>query len=306
MALVEIDVNVIYFLFVMAVIAMIGGLIIGYAVLRRMTGPIAQQFMVARRRVQSLVLQLAPNNLWRFIPVIKKFGNIWYTEEGPIRVTAAHVHPTVGLLPTVIENTVAADPNDDFAFYANQLAAQNQNKLPSLVDIIVFLKDREKSLKDILGVVVDIKNGRLTTREAVETIMEKREVPREDGFAYQSILNRIEVAIETDGKEYVDELERVTKALKISVQPKDFELVRSESGDIVDVVSNEVLEADDFISLTPAGTVADVQTVAQRNEAVAVKEAMFTMPQAMLWITIGVVIFIVLAGVAFLIRVGFH
>lgn len=296
-----VDLAFIYSLFVLAVISMIVGLVIGYYAFKKWTGVVSQQFLSARRKVQSIVIQLAPNNMWRFIPVSKKFGNVWYTEDGPITVTAAHVHPLVGMMPTVIETTLSAEPNEQFAAYAADLAAKSP-KPPQLIDIVTFLKKREAALSDVINAVVNINAGKSNLRDAVEQIMIKRKVPIQDELAYQAIAQRLDAAVKSKAQDYMAEFQRVTTALTITKPAKTFDFKTNELGDVIDVVSKETLEADDFLALTPAGTVNDVQTVSQRNEAVAVKEAMFSMNSAMKYITFAVVIFIILAGLAFFLK----
>jgi hypothetical protein len=296
------DISFIYMMFVLAVLAFVFGFFGSYWFFKRWGGPVVRQFINLRRKAKAIILQLAPDNLWRFIPVTEKFGNFWKTPEGVVAVTPEHIHPVVGLSQMVIQNTLAADPNDAFSYYALQLAEKSPDKPPQLNEIITYLKKREEALEDIINAVVNIKSNKDTIRSAAESIMAKRSIPISDELAYQAIAQRLYDAVSTDAKEYSNELARVKEALKITAQPKEWEFVTDETGNVIDVVSNEILEADDFFALTPAGTVNDVQTVTQRNEAVAVKEAQFTMNSAMKYITVGVVIFIVLVALAYFLK----
>jgi hypothetical protein len=298
-----IDTSFIYALFVFAVIALVIGFFGSYKIFQWLGGFPAKQILQIRKKAQSVIFQLAPNNLWRFIPVVSKWGNVWNTPEGSITVTPQHIHPTVGLAQSVIEYTLSADPNEAFVFYATQLAGKDKSASPpQLNEIVTFLKKREAALTDIIEAVNAVKSNRMTLNDAVIQIMEKRAVPPIDGVAYHTIAQRLSAALNDGMGEYLNELGRVKEALKITVQPKAWEFETNAVGDIVNVVSNETLEADDFMALTPAGTVNDVQTVSQRNEAVAVKESQFTMNTAMKYITIGVVIFIALVSLAFFLK----
>lgn len=303
MAAVSIDENLVYGLVVLAFIMMAVGMLIGYKFLKRSAGAPATEVLNARKKGLSMVFQLAPNNLWRFIPVISKFGNTWFTMEGAISVTKDFLHPLVGSAPIIIETTLTSDPNDTFSNYANQLAQQS-GVPPSLNEIITFLDKRKTALTDLITAVDNIKTNN-NLRGETEALMAKRNIPLMDDLAYQSIAERLSAAINTGGAlEYIQELGRVNDALKITKDEKIFEFVKNPMGDVVDVVSKETITIDDFVALTPAGTVQDVQTVAQRNEAVAVKEGQFTINSAMKYVAIGVVIFIALVGLAYFVKSG--
>jgi len=301
MSAVQIDITYIYLLVALAVMVIPIGLLIGYKFIKRSVGDPAVQILDARKKQQSLILQLAPNNLWKIIPVIKKFGNTWFAADGPISITKDYLHPLVGAAPVIIENTLSSDPNDTFSFYANQLATQSGAKPPTLPEIVTFLDKREIALSDLIIAVNNIKSGN-SLRSETEELMVKRNVRVEDEIAYQAIAQRLDDAVKSGTVQYMQELARVRDALKITKDDKTFDFVKNPVGDVIDVVSKETITIDDFVALTPAGTVQDVQTVAQRNEAVAVKEGQFTINSAMKYVAIGVVIFIGLVGLAYLVR----
>jgi hypothetical protein len=298
-----VDIDFIYLLVILAVAAMLVGLLLGYRIIKRTIGDPAQQLLKSKGKAQSFMLQLAPNNLWRMVPVLKKFGNRWFTADGSITVTTDHVHSLVGAFPTVIENTVASDPNDAFARYAGQLAA-NSSKPPKITEIVTYLTKRKQALSDLTESIQNLKDGK-SIQEVTEQMMTKRKIPLVDPIAYQAIAQRLWAGYKSGGQEYVQELARVNEALKITKDERPFEFVTDEMGDVIDVVSKETITVDDFIALTPAGTVQDVQTVAQRNEAVAVKESQFSMNQAMKYLVIGVVVFIALVGAAYFFKTVF-
>jgi len=328
MALVNIDPTFLTELYVLAFILFVIGVIGGLVFFRRRLGPAGLVMWMAKRKRTPILLHEGKDGILRFWNTVRSFAGNWRAgrkREMTIlpeskSVTQIVKGPPLGMASA---NGVATLPvkflyyADRFTDYFTRFGTGNTKMGPDQVaTYLANLRFREAEVRGILATITRVRNNEISVDDALNEMMAERGFSPDDEVNRDKLKKALLGAIESQGKSYEQELQRIAEEKKIQYKEHGWKIEWGQLGSrkqsglkrfFVKVASKPKFAVKyvytsipvtllNYISFMPGATIDDLQTALLESEQAAKLERTEDKSQQFKWITLGIVVFIIMIG----------